>query len=454
MAVDDRRYLSKHLRFAIDSSKLTDDMVHRFYQDSRLGTFMGITSKDDRLVDCYAVRTDGKKFELKKGAVSLAKKLGCDSSALTMVHVSRTEVMPDKFIQRLMLDPEQADDMIKYAMGRFTKEMIKAKIYQTIKQEKNKVLATTVKTVGAINAAREGIISYKDVGAAEKFVVKEKQEDEKTKRHEKDIVRGGSFKFTCFRTDKDYYIVSHKGDGTGSRTIVTTPDERGFPVYSVSRDNDPNRFVKKKHYFFYSKRPGYGKTTFSEDLKNNFNASYITDLNNPTGVSKDSQFLIVDEYGGTTRKFNMEDLKGLTSGNASAYTGNRKSYGESFKPRPDVQLILLSNEHLFSCMGDYMGQNKPRQISLGNANLLRDRFHIHRLDESSDDEFTDSERHTALTQRPPFEFVQKKSKKRRRRAFDSDDDGKGPPRSIFRGSSSDEVESKEVDFEDPYQGYT
>ena len=105
----------------------------------------------------------------------------------------------------------------------------------------------------------------------------------------------------------------------------------------------------------------------------------------------------------------MDDLKGLTSGTAQGFTGNRKSYGASYKPRTDVQLIILSNKHLFDCMGTYDPSTKTRKVSPEDADLLRQRFFIHRLDETKTSaERTDASKHT-------------------KKEEDDDDDDDGPP---------------------------
>ena len=103
----------KHLRLNIDNTAISKDMVDSFIASNNIDAFMGIQPHENAAINCYAIKKGGEKFEFKKGNKSLAKKLGCDSSALTMVRVSKNDVMPDKFIERMMMD----SDMIKYQMS-------------------------------------------------------------------------------------------------------------------------------------------------------------------------------------------------------------------------------------------------------------------------------------------------------------------------------------------------
>jgi hypothetical protein len=201
----------------------------------------------------------------------------------------------------------------------------------------------------------------------------------------RDMARGKRARFTCHKTTKKYTIDSFKGDGCDLPVIdfrETFDHQMGDMCYDLdSMVKAGASFKKKKHYFFYSKSGGYGKSTFMHNFCRALNGDIIRDLKNMTGVSEKAQFLFVDEYG-PKRRFDMDDLKGLTCGTACGFTGNRKSYGPSFKPRSDVQLIILSNKHLFDCMGTYDRKSTIRKVSPEDAELLKQRFTIHRMDET------------------------------------------------------------------------
>ena len=110
------------------------------------------------------------------------------------------------------------------------------------------------------------------------------------------------------------------------------------------------------------------------------NSAVVSDVNNWSGVSPDAQFLLIDEYGTQTNRLTLDNLKRLTGGNANLFSGNRKSYGSSYTPRRCAQLIIFSNYHLYECSGKYDPKSGKRKVTADESNILRDRFHIHRLD--------------------------------------------------------------------------
>jgi hypothetical protein len=104
-----------------------------------------------------------------------------------------------------------------------------------------------------------------------------------------------------------------------------------------------DEFVKRKHYFIYSKKAGYGKTTtVRRELVKKYSAHIINDINKAVGVPKTLQWLVFDEYS-RTKKLDLEMLKILANGDASGAYLNRKSHGGSYIPPSDVQVIILSN---------------------------------------------------------------------------------------------------------------
>ena len=114
-------------------------------------------------------------------------------------------------------------------------------------------------------------------------------------------------------------------------------------------------------------------------MAKSLNVGIIGDLNNWIEVSPWSQFLAVDEFGPRNR-LTIDKLKQLTSGNAAIFRGNRKSYGSSFEPRADVQLIMTSNYHLFDALGS-KSSDGIRKVTPEEAAILQDRFNIIKLDE-------------------------------------------------------------------------
>ena len=160
-------------------------------------------------------------------------------------------------------------------------------------------------------------------------------------------------------------------------------------VRNVTTYAGDNIHVKKKHYFIYANQSGYGKTTFSSALKTSLNACAVNDLNNFIGVRENAQFLIFD-YFSHNSKITIDDLYRLTCGNASHFIGNKKTFGRSFIPRADAQVIILSNNHLFDCIGKYNQNTKRRTVNYFTAKKLLDRFHIIKLDDEYQSEIEDA----------------------------------------------------------------
>lgn len=202
----------------------------------------------------------------------------------------------------------------------------------------------------------------------------------------RDIERGDGVKFSCAKTGVEYKIISYKGDGLSSpkSCAVERDTDDGFMYRSFINLTSMygGGLQKKKHYYFYSKKGGYGKSTFIRHFCSVTNSAVIRDLNNFTDVPEDAQFLLVDEYG-PNRRFDIDELKGLTGGTGIGFTGNCKASGASFVPRSDVQLIIVSNKHLFDCMGSMNSKTNTRKVSAADADLLNQRFTIYRMDESS-----------------------------------------------------------------------
>ena len=116
----------------------------------------------------------------------------------------------------------------------------------------------------------------------------------------------------------------------------------------------------------------------TEIFAKRYNVSVVVDINNWTRVSEKAQFLIFDEVGKESGKH-----MAFTSGNGKG-SGNNKSFGDSYVPREDVQLILLSNESIYEVYGTYNAKLQRRFISKEHVDQLELRFNIVRLDGNVD----------------------------------------------------------------------
>jgi hypothetical protein len=391
-----RRYNSKSLLF--DGRDLSTDMVNSFVDNNDLGGLVGSIFNDGAThTSYYGYKKKGSLFNYPNGNISLAKKLGCNPKDLHMTHVTKGNRMPDGYYGKL--DPDNLNHQIKYTRGDLTVELIKATIGQNMaEQRKNKETVDAAMATGTDACVDSGLIKVGQRSAMNNYVSHKKEVSARDNRLLKDMARGDEYVVTCppEKSTKEYIITSQKGDGreqsNSSKTVTVDP------VTGVTRTkcdfNADTSFTKKKHYYFYSKRGGYGKSSFMMDFDRDANADIIRDVKNLTGLSENAQFLFVDEYG-PVKRFGMDDLKGLTGGTAQGFTGNRKCYGASYKPRTDVQLILLSNKHLFDCMGNLDRKAKIRKVTAADADLLNQRFFIYRLDEhKKHTQETDAAMHT------------------------------------------------------------
>lgn len=144
--------------------------------------------------------------------------------------------------------------------------------------------------------------------------------------------------------------------------------------------------VKKKHYWLYSKRGNFGKTyTITAEIISRYKAIFLSDANNATRLPKSAQFIVLDEVG-PSNKLPIQQMKALTSGNASVSAINRKSYGESYVPRPDAQFIILTNHSPYDTYATTNPKTRLRRVRPDVLEPLQRRFNIIRLDGSDRDE--------------------------------------------------------------------
>lgn len=137
--------------------------------------------------------------------------------------------------------------------------------------------------------------------------------------------------------------------------------------------------IKKKHYVIYSESSGWGKTRFADFLVQKCNAQNVSQVNNWCGIRDNVQFLVFDEYDG---RFSNEMLRLLTSGNASLFTGNRKSHGKGWVPRPDLQCIFLMNKPLFAYHGVFDKKLQRKVIDKSLWHTFDQRFIHIKLDKN------------------------------------------------------------------------
>ena len=159
-----------------------------------------------------------------------------------------------------------------------------------------------------------------------------------------------------------------------------------LPPTTVKITGLPGRIdIKLKHTYLYSYQPGLGKSFLFMDFKEKYAAEFVSDPNNWSAVSERAQFLIFDEVG-VQKKLSFLDIKALTGGAAEGFAGNRKSHGDSHRPRRDTQVVILSNVSPYEVWGRWDAKFGRRFMSLDQQAQLLQRFNVVRLDGSADDD--------------------------------------------------------------------
>ena len=359
---------------------------------------------DRTFVYWYFTRAGDKRFNYRTQD-TLCKDMGITTDYMHVERLQKTDRNPDHFF-RAHIDPaKDIRGQLGILKGAFKDvERIRGVMVADEKKRRTLTVSAAVKEKGTMGALTDGTISHSEFKSVQHVEEMTAQKAEADARRGRDMPADASWGFTNIKTGVDHIIrafpASEDADAKDFEDVYEQryDAESKTMVSHLVKGGSRHCMVKKKHYYFYSPA-GYGKTYFMDCFLTKNNADVVGDPRNLCKVSAEAQFLFVDEYG-TTKRFNMTDLKALTSGDARSYAGNRKSHGASFMPRRDVQLIILSNHHLFGCMGTYNQSSKDYKISEVDAKALRDRFNIIKMDEGfegAETELEEAERFIART---------------------------------------------------------
>lgn len=150
-------------------------------------------------------------------------------------------------------------------------------------------------------------------------------------------VQSENLSYTYFRDGQRHYIIHAKNH-------LYHNYQKHYYFYS------PAEYAK---YFYLQKQPR--KCCVSEP---EFRICAVDDIKS-TGANNKNTVLVIDGYT-PEKSFSMAELETLPSGNPEGC---------------DNSVIIISNHHLFKCMG-------TPKISRANANVLRNKFHIFKMDEN------------------------------------------------------------------------
>ena len=405
------KYSANYVVFDMESKDFSRNIISDFIKKVNAKDVIVIRQENAKY-RCFCNRRNNGKFRMHRGEKSLGKKIKIDPNSLSIIPCGRRK-MPDYFLVQFLDPYKSINEQVMFSIGKFKK-----KHYIKNCLEKASCKSNEYKNITHYDDDDDddddddgsvGQLKKDAVKACETELNELKDNNNNIEDHFKsDVPKGIYVPFRCFKTNKLYRIFSENerlpssSSSSSSEVVqqiqnnkkneredyILLKDDHGEEYVQIEGyKNDHPNFVKRKHYYFYSKNPGYGKTTFILKLLRWLNASQVTDTHNWMNISKYAQFLVIDEFS-PDKKITLGNLKTLTSGDASAFAGNRKSHGLTFQPRKDAQLIIFSNYHLFDVMGtkNLVSHNDVRQVTQQTAKILKDRFFIHRLDESESNE--------------------------------------------------------------------
>jgi hypothetical protein len=331
------------------SGPITDEIVKQFSTYCENGEIDGVLLRGGEFT---LNKTDNKIIHLNSGLLTLQGHLG-----LPIERTHSLRPAPERWLGKMF--PNGVDESkILYRLGqKFTDEAINT----VVKIHKTKAKNAKIDSCkDAKQAVDEGIIEFSQYNVIQN--AKEAIADAKLNREVGSRPKlYGDLTLTFAK-----WTDSQKVPGTEKEVTF-----RGLPG---------NEFEKRKNYFIYSKRAGYGKTTtVRQELVKRYSAHIINDLNNAVGVPKNLQWLVFDEYS-RTKKLDLGMLKTLANGDASGAYLNRKSHGGSYIPPSDVQVIVLGNYSPYEIYAQWDKKTQRHIISEEVLSTIVDRFFIVRLD--------------------------------------------------------------------------
>ena len=303
--------------------------------------------------------TDQKQFNLFQGMKTLQKKLGLKHEPILLEGFNP---LPEAFIKYKF--PNGYDE--SKVMRKYGKKFEESYINSVVTVQKNKLKNAMIMQCDTQDLVKSGMISVDSARKVEdnkKFVEKLQKESDRNP----DLESNESH--TIFFQHGRYDKVQNK---------FVSLSEEITKVNIVSAKG--NECIKQKHYWIYSDGPNCGKTYNLKKFTKIYNAEFVLDLKNWSGMPKTAQFFIFDEFGGKSRTLDFEILRALTSGHSPSVALNCKSYGESFAPREDVQIIILSNSSPYEVYGSFDNKLQRRFTDSDTANLIHERFEVYKLD--------------------------------------------------------------------------
>jgi len=329
-----------------------------------------------RGIDAIIITNDGKllfstnrKLFFNSGVWSIQKAMGL---CRTPIRLDSYEPLPDGFLLKYFSDGFDETKVYHTVGERFTRMYVDLILQHNVERERMRTKNRHILLTDTTKLVEDGTISVLDVSRVD-------QGKKMLQRHMREICRNpdldGPITLTFERWEMDHTV---------KQPVKMVGD---FPPVEITLVGRPGQTkIKLKHYAIYSKLAGFGKTYHMLRLEEMYNVHIVNDTNNWTTVPYNAQILVLDEVGYVHNRLSFENLKALTGGSASAFTGNCKTFGDSFIPRKDVQVIMLSNRPPYEIYGKWDATLGRRIMTREEMDLFHARFEVFRLDGSVDED--------------------------------------------------------------------
>lgn len=343
---------------------------------------------EDGLV-VLAKNKEGHRFSFRQAMSDVKKALECLHPP-RRIRVSTGGV--EKFVSTLFADGYD-EDVVKDTVGiKFSPEALTSRLSVSSQQAKRNTAVYEAETT--TDAVREGLVPIFQASSVKTArSIKDEEDREKEMRARPPFPATIPLRFHKWREGEPVYEdeeddeEGHHNDSLYPKKKRRKRDRKRMHekvVHFVPMTEDTR--TKLKHLFVYSTMAGYGKTTtVANEIVDKYSAVFVNDANNGTNIPKGVKVLVFDEFKGN-KTMSLESLRAITSGNASRGAINRKSYGESYEPAKDAQVIILSNMSPYQMYGEYDRTLMRNVMSEETLSTITDRFHIHCLNDVDEDE--------------------------------------------------------------------
>ena len=287
---------AKTVVFELNSSDMTDDVYNS----------LDVYAKKHS-IDNYCVFEDGKvmlhrptkKIHLMNGGLTLQTALGCEHMPS---RVTKYSPLPFALWFDMFPSGYDTEKFVRCTGERFQRKCV-AKL---LDQEANKAVArknyahTMSSTVTEL--LEDGSVTIENaqkIAATKKFATQQRAVDSSNPD-----LTGACIEIT---------FAHYKYQQPTKKYLETKVQLIGYPN---------NTLQKKKHYYIYTYKSGFGKTFHMQKFTREYNAHFIGDLGNWLSVPEHTQFLIIDEISvgrgcrglrSTTHTFQVWSFPGLGS---------------------------------------------------------------------------------------------------------------------------------------------